>query len=29
MASKKALGIKEWWNGLSKDVRESGKLVFR
>ncbi|OXG16916.1 methionyl-tRNA formyltransferase [Cryptococcus neoformans Tu401-1] len=29
MASKKALGIKEWWNGLSKDVRESEKLVFR
>ncbi|AAW43762.2 methionyl-tRNA formyltransferase, putative [Cryptococcus deneoformans JEC21] len=28
-AGKKALGIKEWWNGLPKHVRESGKVTFR
>nr|KIR46105.1 methionyl-tRNA formyltransferase [Cryptococcus bacillisporus CA1280] len=29
MAGKKALGIKEWWNGLPKNVRESGEVVFQ
>ncbi|WWC90744.1 methionyl-tRNA formyltransferase [Kwoniella dendrophila CBS 6074] len=26
MAGKKVLGIKEWWNGLPKEVRDSGRL---
>ncbi|WWC71604.1 methionyl-tRNA formyltransferase [Kwoniella pini CBS 10737] len=26
MAGKKVLEIKEWWNGLPKDVRDSGKI---
>ncbi|WRT68351.1 methionyl-tRNA formyltransferase [Kwoniella shivajii] len=26
MAGKKALGIKEWWNGLPKDVRDKGEV---
>lgn len=29
MAGKNALGIKEWWNGLPKNVREREEVVFQ